>query len=99
MHAAFLQFVFPTRRNLKPRYRHGEIEVVKELEGLAMQGFGFGQGSPVERVSLTQKQRLPSRFHEVMEYRGMRDGLGVPARLCHRNRESRTSVARSFSKY
>jgi hypothetical protein len=35
MHAAFLQFVFPTRRNLKPRYRHGEIEVVKELERLA----------------------------------------------------------------
>ena len=49
MHAAFLQFVFPTRRNLKPRYRHGEIEVVKELEGLAMAWLRIWHRLPVRK--------------------------------------------------
>src|SRR5258706_2814063 len=36
-------------------------------------------------------------FHEVMDYRGIQDALGALARLCHRNSESRTFVAKRVS--
>jgi hypothetical protein len=45
----------------------------------------------------TQKHHLQSRFHEAIDHRGIQDTLGASARLCHRNTESRTSVAKRIS--
>src|SRR2546430_9215173 len=36
-------------------------------------------------------------LREVIDYRGIQDALGAPARLCHRNSRSRTSVAKRIS--
>src|SRR6266480_5162870 len=36
-------------------------------------------------------------LREVIDYRGIQDALGAPARLCHRNSQSRTPVAKRIS--
>jgi len=47
-------------------------------------GLGFCAASLFEWGSPTQKQRPQSRFHEVIDDRGIEDAMGAPARLCHR---------------
>src|SRR6267378_2695339 len=69
----------------------------KNSNGLKWRSLGFCTGSLFEWASPTQKQRLQSRFHEVIDYRGIQDALGAPARLCHWNSQSRTPVAKRVS--
>src|SRR5258708_5084767 len=69
----------------------------KTRTALKWRALRFCTGSLFEWASPTQNQRLQSRFHEGMDYRGIQDALGAPARLCHRNGESRTSVAKRIS--
>src|SRR6266404_3346342 len=69
----------------------------KTRTALKWRALRFCTSSLFEWPSLTQKQRLQSRFHEGMNYRGIQDGLCAPARLCHRNSESRTLVAKRVS--
>jgi hypothetical protein len=75
--------------------------VVKKLERLEMAWFRFCTDSLFEWASPTQKQRLQSCFHEVIDYGGIEDALGAPARLYHRNVDfhsvSRISELRSQS--
>src|SRR5258708_25397830 len=69
----------------------------KTRTALKWRALRFCTGSLFEWTSPTQKQRLQSRFHEGMDYRGIQDALGAPARLCHRNSQSRTPVAKRIS--
>jgi len=69
----------------------------KYSNGLKWRGLGSCAGSPFEWTSPTQKWRLQSCFHEVIDYRGIEDALCAPARLCRRNNESRTAVAKRIS--
>src|SRR6267143_7051243 len=69
----------------------------KNSNGLKWCGLGFCTGSLFEWASPTQKWRLQSCFNEVIDYRGIQDAWGAPARLCHRNSESRTAVAKRIS--
>jgi WD40 repeat protein len=69
----------------------------KNSSGMKWRGLGFCRGSLFAWAPPIQEQRLQSRFHEVIDYWGIQDALGAPARLCHRNSESRTSVAKRIS--
>jgi hypothetical protein len=69
----------------------------KNSNGTKSRGLGFCPGSVFEWASPTQRQRLQSCFHEVMDYTRIQDTLGAPTRLCHRNGESRTLVAKRLS--
>src|SRR5258706_5141758 len=66
----------------------------KKSNGLRWRSLRFCTGSLFEWTSPTQKQRLQSRFHDGMDYRGIQDALGALARLCHGNSEPRTLVAK-----
>ena len=74
-----------------------DARVVKKLERLEMAWLRICTDSLFDWASPTQEQRLQSCFHELLDYRGIRDALDAPARLCHRNSESRTSVAKRIS--
>jgi hypothetical protein len=56
-----------------------------------------GRTSSPFQTEPRQKQHLQYCFLEVLDYRGNQDALGAPARLCHRNSESRTPVAKRIS--
>jgi hypothetical protein len=59
----------------------------KNSNGLKWRDLGFCTDSLFEWASPIQKQRLQSRFHEVIDYRRIQDALGASARLCHRNQK------------
>src|SRR5438105_8669529 len=73
--------------------------VVKKLERLEMAWLrilhrlrfrmGFSDAETAPTISLSQSG--------VINYRGIQDALGTPARLCHRNSESRTPIAKRVS--
>jgi hypothetical protein len=56
----------------KPRCR-----VVKKLERHEIAWLRICTGFLFEWASPIQKQRLQSRFHEVIDYRGIQDALGA----------------------
>src|SRR5437764_12633371 len=66
----------------------------KNSNGLKWRGLEFCTGSLFEWASPTQKQRLQSCLHEVIDYRGIQNALGALACLCHRDSESRTPIAK-----
>jgi hypothetical protein len=49
----------------------------KNSNGLKWRDLGFCTDSLFEWASPIQKQRLQSRFHEVIDYRGIQDALGA----------------------
>ena len=59
----------------------------KNSNGLKWRDLGFCTDSRFEWASPIQKQRLQSRFHEVIDHRRVQDALGAPARPCHRNQK------------
>ena len=83
---------FPTNGSLI--FAPAESSVVKELERLETACHRNLHRLPFRIGFFTsRKQRLQSHFCEVIDWRGIQDALGAPARLCHRNSQSRTAVA------
>jgi len=50
-------------------------------------GLLWARATGIHAEQSRQKQRLQSRFHEVIDHRRIQDALGAPARLCHRNQK------------
>ena len=86
-------------KNLNPQLQVGDALLVwsKNSNSMKWRDLGFCTASLFEWASPIQKQRLQSRFHEVIDYGGIQDALGAVARLYHRNSESRTLVAKRMS--
>ena len=71
--------------------------LVKKLERLELVWLRILRRLSVWWASPTQRQQLQSCLHEVIDYRGIQDAWGEPARLCERSSESRTPVAKRIS--
>src|SRR5205823_11554878 len=74
---SMISMPFPSFSSIRPSEDNATAVVwSKNSNGLKWRGLGFCTGSLFEWAFPTGKLRLQSRFHEVIDYRGIQDALG-----------------------